>query len=124
MGVRGQFQMTSRSQVSSDDLLVLHFILESLEGIGSPARLLHQYMQAFIQPSAIVYEEVVFNMGSVDQLASYGRKVNELVQHLSSNGAQRVVIFITNHSHEITGDLFVAPAACAPVAEVSESLQL
>src|SRR6266481_7005609 len=33
--VQGQFQMTSGSQVSSDSLLILHFILENLEAIGS-----------------------------------------------------------------------------------------
>src|SRR5882724_3452084 len=35
MKVPGQFQMTSQSQVSTDDLLILHFILQCLDGIGS-----------------------------------------------------------------------------------------
>src|SRR5882724_1846981 len=47
MKVQGQFQMFSQSQVSTDDLLVLHFILQSIDGIGSPAHLLYQYMQGF-----------------------------------------------------------------------------
>src|SRR5882724_5145896 len=46
--------MTSLSQVSPDNLLVLHFILQSIEGIGSPSPLLYQYMQGFICPSAIM----------------------------------------------------------------------
>ncbi len=116
--------MTSRSQVSADDLLVFHFILESVEGIGSPAQLLFQFMQAFIWPSAIVYEELIFNMGSNDQLVNHDRTVNEMLHRLSSNQAQCVVIFITNHSHDLTGDLFVSPASCATVDEVSQSWQL
>src|SRR5882724_10461665 len=46
--------MTSRSQGSPDNLLVLHFILQLIEGIGSPSPLLYQYMQGFIHPGAIM----------------------------------------------------------------------
>ena len=113
--------MTSQSQVCTDGLLILHFILESLDGIGSPAQLLYQYMRSFISPSAIVYEEVIFNMGSADQVVSHGCAMNQLMERLSSNQAEWVVIFITNHSHDDTGDLFVGPVSCAPVVEVSES---
>ena len=97
-------------------------MLESMDGTGSPAQLLFQFMQAFIQPSAIVYEELIFNMGSNDQQVNHDRMVNEMLHRLSSNQAQCVVIFITNHSHDDTGDLFVLPDSCVTVAEVSQSL--
>jgi len=120
MKVQGQFQMTSQSQVSTDDLLVLHFILQSLDGIGSPPHLLYQYMQGLIHASGVVYEEISFNLETLEQVVNHGHAMNEMAQRLSSNKTQRVVIFITNHSDEDRGDLFVSPGSCATVAEVSE----
>ena len=96
-------------------------MLESMDGTGSPAQLLFQFMQAFIQPSAMVYEGLIFNMGSHDQLVCHENTVIEMVNQLSSNRAQCVVIFITNYSHDDTGDLFVLPDSCITVAEVSQS---
>jgi len=118
MQVQGQFQMTSHSQVCTNNLLVLHFILQSIDGIGSPASLLFQYMAGFIRPGAITYEEIVFNMETQEQVINHER---EITQRLSSNEARRVVIFITNHSDEVRGDLFVSPGSSATVTEVSES---
>ena len=124
MKVQRQFQMSSRSQVSTDNLLVLHFILQSLDGTGSPAHLLSQYMQGFICPSKVIYEEMVFNMGTNEQVINHGCAVNDMAKHLSANDAQCVVIFITNHSHDVSGDLFVSPGLCATMTEVSESWPL
>ena len=95
MKVQGHIQMTSQSQVNMDNLLMLHFILQSIEGMGSPAHLLYQYMQGFIHPSHVV------------------------AKCLSSIETRHVVIFITNHSDENRGDLFVSPGSCATVIEVS-----
>src|SRR5882672_3399372 len=72
MQVQGQFQMTSHSKVCTNNLLVLHFILQSIDGIGSPASLLFQYMVAFIQPGEITYEEIVFNMETQEQVVKNG----------------------------------------------------
>jgi len=104
MKVPGQFQMTSQSQVSTDDLLILHFILQCLDSIGSPPHLLYQYMQGFIHTSGVVYEEISFNLETLEQVINpLGMPMNEMAQHLSSNKTQCVVIFIMNHSDEDRG---------------------
>src|SRR5882672_12690372 len=107
-----------------DDLLVLHFILQCLDGNGSPAHLLYQYMKGFIHPSEVVYEEISFNLETLEQFINHGHTMNEMAQCLSSNLVQHMVIFITNHLDEDRGDLFVSPGSCATVAEVSESWPL
>src|SRR5882724_6965159 len=99
MKVQGKFQMSSQSQVSTDNLLVLHFILQSLDGNGSPAHLLYQYMQGFNCPRAIIYKEFVFNMETHEQVINHGHAVNDMTKHHSSQDARHVVIFITNHCH-------------------------
>jgi hypothetical protein len=105
--------------VSSEELVVLHFILESLDLEGTPARLLHTYMQAFVPRHSLTWEEVVFNLADEEQLVVHLKAMAKLTQRLSRTAARRVVIFITNHSHHITGSLFVSPASCASVFEVS-----
>ena len=124
MKIQGQFQMTSQSQVNTGALLVFHFILQSLEATGSPPHLLYQFMQSFICPSEIIYEEIVFNMETYDKVISHGCAVNDMVKQLSSHGAQHVVIFITNHCDQDRGDLFVSPGSCVTMTEVSESWSL
>ena len=74
--------MTSHSQVSSDSLLILHFILESLEASGSPAHLLYENMKMFIAPDDMALEEVVFNLCDVVRQDAHEQEINQLVQHL------------------------------------------
>ena len=77
--------MTSCSQVSSNSLLILYFILENLEAIGSPTRLLYKYIRAFIAHDDVAFEEVMFNLGDIEQCAAHEHVINQLVQHLSVN---------------------------------------
>jgi hypothetical protein len=39
--------------------------------------------------------------------------------HISSANHERVLIFLTDHSHEDTGDLFIGPGFCSPLNDVS-----
>jgi len=53
MKVQGQFEMSSQSQVSKDNLLVLHFILQSIDGTGSPAHLLSNTCRDLSAPAKL-----------------------------------------------------------------------
>ena len=117
--VHGQFQMSSQCQVSSEELVILHFILESLDRQGTPARLLHNYMQAFVPHESLTWEEVIFNLGDEEQLADHRNAMAKMAQRLSRTASRRVVIFITNHSHDESSCLYVSPASCASVFEAS-----
>ena len=81
-------------------------------------------MQVFIPASGVVYDEIPFNMETLDQIVNHGHAMEEMVQHLSSNKTQCVVIFITNHSEQDREDHFVSPGSCTTVVEVSESWPL
>jgi hypothetical protein len=41
------------------------------------------------------------------------------INRVSSTDHERVVIFLTDHSHEDTGDLYVGPKFCARIDDVS-----
>jgi len=57
-------------------------------------------------------------METHEQAINHWCAVNDMAKCLSSIEAQCVVIFITNHSHDLSGDLFVSPGSCATVTEV------
>ena len=86
--------MTSHSQVCSDRLIILHFILESLDPIGSLAHLLYQYIQSFIDNDNDTYEEVVFNFGDIKQHVAHQVTMEQLLHRLSVNPARRVIILM------------------------------
>ena len=46
------------------------------------------------------------------------------VNHVASPSHKRVVIFLTNHSHNNNGDLFIGPGFCTPVDNVSMLTQI
>jgi len=41
------------------------------------------------------------------------------INHIASTDHKRVVIFLTDHSHDDTRDLYVGPKFCTPVDDVS-----
>jgi hypothetical protein len=41
------------------------------------------------------------------------------INRVASADHKRVVIFLTDHSHDDTGDLYIGPKFCAPVDDVS-----
>jgi len=63
-------------------------------------------------------------MGTHEQVIIMGVQLMTLSNVFLPNEARSVVIFITNHSHDTSGDLFVSPGSCATVTEVSESRPL
>jgi len=43
-------------------------------------------------PSEVVYEEITFNLETLEQVINHGHTMNEMAKHLSSNQIQHVVI--------------------------------
>jgi len=113
--------MTSQSQVNTDVLLVFHFILQSLEATGSPPCLLYQFMQSFICPSEIIYEEIVFNWRPIDKVIRHGHAVNDMVKDFFPMRL-RVWSYSSPTIVMRTGEtFFVRPGSMHYCTEVSES---
>lgn len=78
----GQFQMTAQSHVSNEGLTILHFILDTLDSTGSPAKLMVEFMGAYLAPSLILYEEIPVNFSDRAKIALHGRKIRELANKI------------------------------------------
>jgi hypothetical protein len=50
--------------MSSERLLILHFILDGISPIGSPSHILAEYMRGFMDASRFYFEEIVFDFSN------------------------------------------------------------
>lgn len=67
--IQGDYQLTASSQVIAQPLLLLHFILASIDPKGHPARISAEILSAFLPADSFVYKEVVFNL-TTDELVT------------------------------------------------------
>jgi hypothetical protein len=62
--VRGDFQLTAHSRMSSEKLLMVHFVLDGMSVVGSPCHGLAEYIRVFRDSTNFHFEEIVFNFAS------------------------------------------------------------
>jgi hypothetical protein len=75
--IKGSYELTSRSRVLVQSLLILHFRMSSIEP-GGPAAIINQYMQPFLR-DALSYHEISFNLSSERAEVAYAAAVEQLV---------------------------------------------
>jgi hypothetical protein len=128
--VSGSFQMTAASQVCHEGLTILHFMLTGMESNGMGPKLLGEYMAGFLDQSSFDYIEVEINLATDSDVVAHEQHMTSIwksikcvfrprniaITHISRH--HRILIFITTHSHEDTGDLFVSRTLCSPVDDV------
>jgi hypothetical protein len=78
--VTGKYHWTSHSQISSEHLLILHFILAGISPIGSACHVLVEYMKAFLDSSRLYFEEIVFDFSQTVLNDSLEQKLRMLCQ--------------------------------------------
>ena len=79
---KGNYQLTSSSQVLADPLLVLHFILNSISLKGNPACMISEMLSAFLLDDSFLYKEIVFNVGTDESVLEYSDNIEVLVSSL------------------------------------------
>jgi hypothetical protein len=132
--IRGDYHLTAASHVLADPILVLHFVLISISPKGNPARVMSEILGGFLMEGSFMYEEIIFDLANNKLIRQYTDAITVLVQTLEgcvyflfsfyctylavSRSFERVVIVITNHSHDSTGDLYIGSDLCTSVDQV------
>jgi hypothetical protein len=80
MPVKGEYQMTARSQIVDDPLLLLHFILSTIKPDGNPARFISDLMSLYLPGDSFMYREIIFDMTTDRAMAQHAAKMGNLVQ--------------------------------------------
>ena len=82
--VRGNFQFTAHSRMSSEQLLMVHFVLDGMGVIGSPSHALAEYMRIFLDSTSFHFEEIVYNFTNEVLKDDHRQKLQMLCQAFRS----------------------------------------
>ncbi|KAG2335982.1 hypothetical protein BDR05DRAFT_1006279 [Suillus weaverae] len=100
-------EVSLRAQISSATALFIHLALVDNDTTGGPFNLAYKFLKPYFPRGGIAYHEVTFDIATVSKATSYQEQVNKLVHALLKQRPwSRVVIGITNHTDNETGDPF------------------
>src|ERR1700676_183129 len=78
----GIYQTTAKSQVLSDPLLVLNFVLSSIDPSGGPSRIVCEIMRGYLGDKLRV-EDITFDIGSEELVEKHEHALGRLVRQLA-----------------------------------------
>ncbi|KAH9984523.1 hypothetical protein BJV77DRAFT_966060 [Russula vinacea] len=106
--ILGPFFLTyAAAQHNSKSLVILHFTLETINTEGSPANVVHQFLQPFFSSGSLLLEEVKFNIFDEEDADAHADKMEHLAGTISrKHRGAPVWLFITTHGDKDRGDLF------------------
>ncbi|KAG1758087.1 hypothetical protein EDD22DRAFT_850306 [Suillus occidentalis] len=105
--INGHIEVTSRSQVCSDPVLILHFVLKGLPPSGSPAPIMREALWPYGGPNgSIRYHEIIFDFGTEEKHDKHVESMTELVNKFKHLHYERVEVFIYTHSETVRGDIW------------------
>ncbi|KAI6023249.1 hypothetical protein PISMIDRAFT_114950 [Pisolithus microcarpus 441] len=115
------FQHAMTSQVAPLPTALVHLHLEGLhQDIGHPqVAMLHSFLQPYFPKGDYNFSQLPFNLATPKPMEAYEKEASHLANTLCAYS--RVVLFLTTHSDEDRGDLFVGYINNKPVA--SKALQ-
>jgi hypothetical protein len=139
--IAGDYQLSASSQILADPLLVLHFVLVSINAKGNPARIISEMLSGYLPDQSFAFEEIIFDLATDELVLTYTNAIANLVHTLegwvfksyfivfllfldslylycSDAVSKGWLIIITNHSQDDTGDLYIGSDLCASVDEV------
>lgn len=99
--------MSSRSELNDDPLAIIHLYLAGMDPHGSPPRLVYESFRSYFRPDDLRFFELEFDAGTPTKEADHRSKMASLAEQLRCAKFARVLLFITTHSEENRGDLFV-----------------
>jgi hypothetical protein len=80
--IQGNYQMTAQSNVRDEPLLLLHFILSSINPTANPARLVSEMMTPYLLGNTFKYQEITFDLSTDELIAHHAAKMSQLVKEL------------------------------------------
>ncbi|KAG1894066.1 uncharacterized protein F5891DRAFT_735499 [Suillus fuscotomentosus] len=104
--IHGRIEMASRSEISSNPILVLHFVLTALDPAGSPAAVMQHQLRPYRPNNALHFHEIIFDIGTNAKADRHVESMKALVARLKPLEYERVEIFVYTHSETDRGDIW------------------
>ncbi|KAH7919746.1 hypothetical protein BV22DRAFT_1133620 [Leucogyrophana mollusca] len=113
--IPGAFSLGSGAKVDSRSLCIVHFVCKGQNVNGGPARMAKTYLEGYIGDDSLVYVEVEFDLTLDEGERDFVEYKMKLANYLVDEKYARLMIFVTTHSDDTSGDLFVGPKCCFEV---------
>ncbi|KZP12665.1 hypothetical protein FIBSPDRAFT_898039 [Athelia psychrophila] len=118
IALSAEFTLSRNSHVSNASTLILHFCLDGLQSQSLPPYLLELVLKEYLDPAQLKLIEQAYDF--TDGIDEHEASVNEWVQTIPSY--HRVIIFVTTHAHDTSGDLYSTPAFSSDPYQVLKAL--
>ncbi|KAG2062468.1 hypothetical protein BDR04DRAFT_1165183, partial [Suillus decipiens] len=100
-------EISQRAQISSTPVLFIHLKLVDCDTACSPFVLAYNFLRPYFPRGGIEFQEVEFDVGTSVNTASYVRTAGKILRGVMKRGPwERLVIGITNHTDDESGDPF------------------
>ncbi|KAG1838456.1 hypothetical protein DFJ58DRAFT_125776 [Suillus subalutaceus] len=106
--IHGHSEMTSRSQICSDPILILHFVLQTVDPLGSPAGVMREILRPYKPNDKLQYHEIMFDIGTMEKVEKHRLSMAKLVAELECLPIkfERVEVIVYSHSETTRGDIW------------------
>ncbi|KAG2124765.1 hypothetical protein BD769DRAFT_1669259 [Suillus cothurnatus] len=104
--IHGHIEATSRSQVCSNPILILHFVLQSLQPSHSPAAIMQQELQLYRPNDIIQYHKITFDFRTMEKFFKHTQAMTNLVERIKHIEYERIEVFVYTHSETVQGNLW------------------
>jgi hypothetical protein len=104
--VTGRFELSTRSHITSASILLLHFRNSSIIS-STPMTMVRDLLTPYFPHGGFRFEEVEFDLGTDEGIHAFTTAAQSLASELSAGHFQRVLVGVTNHTDEESGDLFL-----------------
>ncbi|KIM50454.1 hypothetical protein SCLCIDRAFT_145468, partial [Scleroderma citrinum Foug A] len=105
--IRHHYGMSSRSEVNDSPLAIIHLHLSGMVVAGTPPRVIYENFHSYFDLKNLLLLELEFDCGTAEKVAAHQRRMAEVAEDLRMQGIGRTVLFISTHSEQTRGDLFI-----------------
>jgi len=105
--IRHHYGMSSRSEVNGNPLAIVHLYLSGMVVTGTPPRVIYENFRSYFDPQDLLFLEMDFDCGTDGKAVAHQRRMAEVAEMLRERGIGRIFLFISTHSDQTRGDLFI-----------------
>jgi hypothetical protein len=79
LALKGDYQMTAKSQVLYTSIIIIHLVLSGIKTLGCPPLLMFHHLQAYLGDK-VAYHEVSFDFGTLDSISLFEDRIDKVIE--------------------------------------------
>ncbi|KAG1893551.1 uncharacterized protein F5891DRAFT_1196269 [Suillus fuscotomentosus] len=101
--IHGRIELSSRSEICTIPVLILNFVLDSIDCLGSPACIMRDALHSYVPAD---YREIIFDVGTAHKAKQHAMSMAKLVTELEPHQVGHIEVFIHSHLETVRSDIW------------------